>query len=154
MKVRKCGYLLADHHYRDAMAEALAKHDIAVAPAVGSTPADRYVRAREALRAGRVKIHGVEFRERLMRQLREVHGKPTSGGGMSIQHPRWATGGHGDLADAFVLALWQLGGDVVAAEKPDVGTPAHELLMQDNRRKALRGLLGALQRPQRQWCCE
>ena len=137
MKSRKCGYLLADHHYRDAMAEALAKHDIAVAPAVGSTPADRYVRAREALRAGRVKIHGVEFRERLMRQLREVHGKPTSGGGMSIQHPRWATGGHGDLADAFVLALWQLGGDVVAAEKPDVGTPAHELLMQDNRRKAL-----------------
>jgi hypothetical protein len=71
-----------------------------------------------------------------MRQLREVHGRPSSGGGMSIQHPRWATGGHGDLADAFVLALWQISGDVVSAPKPIAGSLAWESNAQDERRKA------------------
>lgn len=134
LMARRCGYVLADQHFRDAMFEALGKHDIAVAPAQ-QTPADRYVRARVLLRAGRVKIHGIEFRDRLMRQLREVHGKPTSGGGMSIQHPRWATGGHGDIADAFVLALWQLGGDTVAADKPTMGTTEWEAAAQEERRQ-------------------
>jgi hypothetical protein len=129
----RCGYLLADQHYRDAMSEALARYDIAVAPSQG-TPADRYVRARTLLRSGRVRIHGVEFRERLLRQLREVQGRPTSGGGMSIQHPRWATGGHGDLADALVLALWQVGGDVIPAAAPIEGTRESEEAAQEARR--------------------
>jgi hypothetical protein len=87
-----------------------------------NSPADSYVRARMLLREGRVKIHGLEFRERLIQQMREVHGKPTSGGGMSIVHPRWAKGGHGDLVAALVLALWQLGGDRVPVPKPVEGS--------------------------------
>lgn len=130
----RCGYLLADQHFRDAMVEALAKHDISVAPAQ-ATPADRYVRARVLLRSGRVRIHTLEFRDRLLRQLREVHGRPTSGGGMSIQHPRWASGGHGDIADALILALWQLGGDAIAQPEPEAKTQARAEADRDVRRK-------------------
>ncbi len=85
------------------------------------------------LREGRIKIHGLDFRERLMQQLREVHGKPTSGGGMSIVHPRWSTGGHGDLAAAFVLALWQASGDAVSVPDPEMGTEAHAAWMREKR---------------------
>lgn len=136
LKAHRIDYVMADQHYREAMHEFLVRHDLAVAPAQ-ETPADRYVRARVLLRSGRVRIHGLEFRERLMRQLREVQGRPTSGGGMSIVHPRWATGGHGDIADALVLALWQLGGDVVAAPKPAEGTAERAAAEQDARRKAM-----------------
>jgi hypothetical protein len=117
----RCGYLMADQHYREAIAEHLNAHGLSYMPAPNS-PADTYVRARMLLREGRVKIHGLEFRERLVQQMREVHGKPTSGGGMSIVHPRWAKGGHGDLVAALVLALWQLGGDAIPAPKPVEGT--------------------------------
>ena len=134
LKANRCGYVMADQHYREAMHEALVKHDLAVASAQ-DTPADRYVRTRVLLRSGRVRIHGLEFRERLMKQLREVQGKPTTGGGMSIVHPRWATGGHGDIADALVLALWQLGGDVVQAPKPEMGTQEWETAAQEARRQ-------------------
>jgi hypothetical protein len=117
----RCSYLMADQHYREAIAEHLETHGLAYAPAP-LTPADTYVRARMLLREGRVRLHGLEFRDRLVQQMREVHGKPTSGGGMSIVHPRWATGGHGDLCAALVLALWQVSGDEVPIPKADVGT--------------------------------
>jgi hypothetical protein len=110
----RCSALMADQHYREAISELLEQHSLSYIPAP-ATPADTYVRARMLLREGRVKIHPMPFRDRLVQQLREVHGKPTSGGGMSIVHPRWATGGHGDLAAAFVLSLWQLWGEQVPA---------------------------------------
>lgn len=121
----RCEVLMADQHYREAITEHLETHGLAFVPAP-TTPADTYVRARMLLREGRVRVHPMPFRERLMQQLREVHGKPTSGGGMSIVHPRWATGGHGDIAAAFVLALWQLGGDEVKAPPPPEGSRAAE----------------------------
>jgi hypothetical protein len=101
-------------------------------------PAETYVRARMLLREGHVKIHGLEFRDRLIQQMREVHGKPTSGGGMSIIHPRWATGGHGDLVAALVLALWQLWGDVVPEkEELPVGMSAAEYERKKERHKRM-----------------
>lgn len=120
LRAHRCSYVLADQHYREALYEHLLSHSIAVAPA-HATPADRYVRARVLMRARKVLIHPLECRERLVRQLREVQGRPTSGGGMAIFHPRWATGGHGDIADALILALWQLSGDtlVETTEKQD-----------------------------------
>jgi hypothetical protein len=133
---------MADGHYQVAMHEALSRAGLTVIPAP-AVPADVYVRARALLRAGRVVIHSLPFRERLMRQLAEVKGKPTSGGGMSISHPRWATGGHGDIADALVLALWQASGDEVAAPPPAEGTDEwrledkkarHDALLQPERR--------------------
>jgi hypothetical protein len=117
----RCRYLMADGHYREAIAEHLEAHGLAYAPAP-TQPAETYVRARMLLREGRVRVHAMDFRDRLVRQLREVHGKPISGGGMSIVHPRWAKGGHGDLAAAFVLALWQASGDAVEEQKPELGT--------------------------------
>jgi len=115
----RCGYLVADGHYREAIAEHLDTHGLAYLPAPAQ-PADTYVRSRMLLREGKVRIHPLPFRDRLVQQMREVQGKPTSGGGMSIVHPRWATGGHGDLCAALVLALWQAQGDAVAVAKtPD-----------------------------------
>lgn len=110
---------MADNHYREAIAEHLESHGLSYAPAPNQ-PADTYVRARMLLREGKVTIHPLPFRDRMVQQMREVQGKPTSGGGMSIIHPRWAKGGHGDLVAALVLALWQVTGDEVpkpAAEK-------------------------------------
>ncbi len=130
----RCAYLLADQHYREAIAEHLEAHDLSYAPAPGQ-PAESYVRARMLLREGRVRIHGLEFRDRLVQQMREVCGKPTSGGGMSIVHPRWSQGGHGDLVSALVLALWQVSGDSVDEAVPEMGTKAWETKA-EGRRKA------------------
>lgn len=118
----RCGELMADQHYREAIAELLEKHALYYIPAP-TQPAETYVRARMLLRECRVKIHPLPFRERMLQQMREVHGKPTSGGGMSIVHPRWATGGHGDLVAALVLALWQVSGDEVPQPEAEQGTP-------------------------------
>lgn len=132
----RCRYLMADGHYREAIAEHLETHGLAYAPAP-TQPAETYVRARMLLREGRVTIHGVEFRDRMMQQLREVHGKPTSGGGMSIVHPRWSTGGHGDLAAAFVLALWQASGDAVEGRAPDMGTEEWTAMQRERRQRRM-----------------
>lgn len=113
----RCSYLMADQHYREAIAEHLETHDLTFAPAP-LTPADTYVRARMLLRECRVVIHPLPFRDRMVQQMREVQGRPTSGGGMSIVHPKWSKGGHGDLCAALVLAVWQASGDEVPAPPP------------------------------------
>jgi hypothetical protein len=117
----RCAYVVADNHYREAIAELLEQHGLHFVPAP-TTPADTYVRARMLLREQRVRVHPLPFRDRLLQQMREVQGKPTSGGGMSIVHPRWSKGGHGDLVAALVLALWQVTGDEVAKPPPAQGT--------------------------------
>lgn len=129
----RCGYLMADGHYREAIDEHLSSYNLTYAPAPVQ-PVDTYVRARMLLRDGRVVIHGLDFRDRLVQQMREVQGKPLPGGGMSIVHPRWAKGGHGDLCAALVLALWQVSGDAVLAPAPEVGTAAWETALKDRRR--------------------
>lgn len=129
-----CGSVMVDFHYIDALIEYLTKHKLNVLPAP-STPADSYVRARQLFRARRVKIHGVEFRRRLMQQLREVQGRPIAGGGMQIYHPRWAKGGHGDIAEALVLALWQLYSEEIAKPPPELGTPEWNQIAKAERAK-------------------
>jgi hypothetical protein len=135
----RCSYLMADGHYREAIAEHLETHDLSFAPAP-TQPAETYVRARMLLREiGRVVVHTKNLPEgmaqRLVQQLREVQGKPTSGGGMSIVHPRWSQGGHGDLAAAFVLALWQASGEAVDDEAPQLGTREYSEMLADKRRE-------------------
>jgi hypothetical protein len=137
----ECPYLMADQHYREAIAEHLDAHGLTYAPAP-LTPADSYVRARMLLREGRVVIHVGQLPDgmgaRLLQQLREVQGKPTSGGGMSIVHPRWSQGGHGDIVSALVLALWQVSGERVADPEPQVMTREWEQTRQDERKRRLR----------------
>ena len=121
-----CGAVMTDGHYADALNEYLVKHKLVRLPAPVSS-GESYVRARQLFRAKKVVLHPFECRGRLMQQLREVQGKPTAGGGMSIVHPRWAKGGHGDIAEALVHALWQLYGDVVPSKGPTPGSMEWEL---------------------------
>lgn len=130
----KCSHLMADQHYREAISEHLEEHGLAYA-AAPTQPADTYVRARMLMRDGRIKVHPLPFRERMVQQMREVQGKPTAGGGMSIIHPRWAKGGHGDLVAALVLAVWQVSGDEVPRPKPVLGTKEHEAALVEARHK-------------------
>lgn len=136
----RCGYVTADQHHRASIEEHLQDGDLAYAPAPMS-PADNYVRARQLLREGRVHVHtanlDAELVKRLVQQLRETQGRPTPGGGMSITHPRWQKGGHGDLADAFTLAIWQVCGEPIAAPEPEYATKEWEAMLREKRQQRM-----------------
>jgi hypothetical protein len=83
---------------------------------------------RQLLREGRVRIPD---HPRLVQQIREVQGRPLPGGGVSVTHPRWRTGGHGDLCEAWALAVYQLAHDEAPAAPM---APADE--MRERRRAA------------------
>jgi hypothetical protein len=123
----KCTYVMADGHNLATILEHFEEHGLVYAPAP-TTPSETHVRARMLLREGRIQIHKpnlpVDFIRRLEQQMREVHGKPTSGGKMSIVYPQWAKGGHGDICAAFVLAVWRVTGDAVPEPLPATGTDA------------------------------
>ena len=131
MKLHGCSYAVGDNHYRESVVEYLDEFDMTFCPGP-SAPAVAYVRSRALMREGRVRL---PRNERLIQQLKEVQGRQTSGGGMSITHPRTANGGHGDIVSALVLALWQVSGDVVAEVKPEQGT-REWVQQQVDRRKA------------------
>ncbi len=123
-------FAVGDRHYAEAVREYLDEFDLSLA--FGPTsPAEAYVRTRALMREGRVRI---PKHDRLIQQLREVQGKPTSGGGMSITHPRSVNGGHGDIAAAFVLAVWQISGDSIAEVAPEFGTREWEEAAANRRR--------------------
>lgn len=107
-----CTYAVGDQHYRESVAEHLDEFGLAFIPGP-SQPAEAYVRVRALMREGRVRL---PRHEKLLRQLRDTQGVVTSGGRISIQHPRNA-GGHSDLVAALVLALFQVAGDETAAIK-------------------------------------
>lgn len=140
----RCGYLMADGHHRASIEEHLAEHELVYAPAP-LIPSETYVRARMLFRDKRIKIHrtqlvrtdGESFAERLIQQIREVQGRPTAGGRMGIHHPKWATGGHGDLAAAFVLAVWQVTGETLPEPVAESGTDAWLEARKERRRAKL-----------------
>lgn len=129
-----CEYLMADGHYRETITEHLTEHKLAYAPAP-ALPVEAYMRVRALFREGKVRIPN---HSRLLQQLREVQGRPLPGGGMSIIHPRWRTGGHGDLADAMVYALYQVCGAEVPDPPPEVGTIEWEDAEREKRRTRVR----------------
>lgn len=137
---KKCSYVMCDGHNLAAILEHFEEHGLLYAPAP-TTPSETHVRARMLLREGRVRIHKpnltADFVRRLEQQMREVHGKPTSGGKMSIVYPQWAKGGHGDLCAALVLAVWQVTGDVIPDPLPATGTDAWIEAQRDRRRAQL-----------------
>lgn len=107
--------VMADGHHRESLQEHLSAEGIAlVACPEGATGKPlTYNRAKERIYEGSVVIPQAD---RLIRQLKEVIAKPLSGGGISIQSPRWKQGGHGDLVSAFVLALYQVQGRTIATK--------------------------------------
>ena len=131
MLAHGCSFAVADAHYAESVREYLDEYDLSLA-AGPSSPAEAYVRARALMREGRIRI---PRHARLIQQLKDVQGKPTSGGGMSIQHPRTSNGGHGDIAAAFVLAVWQLAGDETADAVPDEGSREWEARASERRRQ-------------------
>ena len=132
-----CTYAVGDAHYAEAVREYLDEYDLTLI--FGPTrPADAYTRTRALMREGRVRM---PRHDRLVQQLREVQGRPTSGGGMSITHPRTTNGGHGDLAAAFVLAVWQVAGDIVPDAEPDPFSKTWEQKRQAARKAKLQAEL-------------
>lgn len=97
--------MMADGHYRESIQEHL--EDVSLffrpAPSGANGKADTYNVARLILSEGRLDLPD---HPRLIQQMREVTKRPTSGGGVSIDSPRWRAGGHGDLVSALVLALY------------------------------------------------
>lgn len=93
----------ADGHYREALREHLAKHelDLESVPEGASGKRAMYERTRALMNEGKLRIPN---HRRLVKQLREVVSKPTPGGGLSISSPRKG-GAHGDLVSALVAAV-------------------------------------------------
>ena len=110
--------VMSDAHYRETFVEHMTDAGLGFLDAP-TVPAEAYIRARTLMREGRVKM---PEHARLIRMMRETIGKKTAGGGVQINKPRWKTGEHADLLDAFVLALYQVAGELVRAEAPKPGT--------------------------------
>jgi hypothetical protein len=130
MKVHGIEYFVADGHYKEAVREQLEGSDLMFkdAPAGVNGIAETYIKARLLMREKKVRI---PKHERLIAQLRATIAKPTSGGALTISHPRTPTGGHGDLVSAFVLALWEAGGmEYAPAETHEVETKGYYDKMQ------------------------
>lgn len=114
MEVHGATTLMGDQYYAETADEELHEAGFAFFQCPASTD-EVYVRTRQRMRDGLVRF---ARHPRLIQQLKEVKGRPTSGGKMSIINPRWAKGGHGDNASAFVLGVWQLVSDTVEAPPP------------------------------------
>lgn len=121
--------LMGDQYYAETADEELSDVNLSFMQCPAATD-EVYVRARQKMRTGAVKI---PRNERLIRQLKEVQGRPTSGGKMQIVQPRWAKGGHGDNVSAFVLALWQLLSDVVPS--PPLTGAARDAALREARQR-------------------
>lgn len=98
-------HLAADGHYREAIREhteasGLRLRDL---PEGQSGKIEQYSQVRALLHEGKCRIS--RDAKKLITQLREVVAKPTPGGSLSITSPR-KKGGHGDLASAYVGAVW------------------------------------------------
>lgn len=131
-------FLMADGHYKATAIEHLTDAGLAFVEAPVK-PADAFIATRAAMREGRVKLpnHG-----RLLKQLRETMAKRGSAGTITIVLPKWKTGEHGDIASAFVLAVYQAAGERVPAPKPIPGTTeafeAEAAASREKRRAAVR----------------
>jgi hypothetical protein len=100
--------LVADSHYAEAAREAWTEAELTMVdlPAGQGGKVEVYDVSRHAIAEGEALLPGDQ--PRLLEQLREVRRKPLPGGGLSIESPRKPKGGHGDLASAYVAAVWWL----------------------------------------------
>jgi hypothetical protein len=121
MKPYGADTLTADGHYRESIAEHLETSGIYLAPAPEgqSGVADMHQVARMLLHEGRAKI---PRHERLIAQLKAITAKPQPGGGLSFSSPESKDGSHGDIARAWVTAMWR-----ASKETPDTSAvePTH-----------------------------
>lgn len=124
----------SDGHYRETVIEILNEYGLYFI-AAPHTPADAYITTRLLLHSGRLRIPN---NARLKAQLRETRSRRTTGGLVQIVNPRTKGGGHGDLVSALVLAVFQVFGQKVPHDDPDLSTPEgkvwfNEKLREDRR---------------------
>ena len=99
--------VVGDGHYKLAAIEGLEPQGIEFvdAPAGRDGKTDVYLHAKRLVAERRVRLPN---HPRLLSQLRQIVSRPAPGGGLIITSPRGRSGGgHGDIASAFVNALWQ-----------------------------------------------
>jgi hypothetical protein len=92
----------SDEHEFVAAQEHLANHGVGLSQAPDKE--DSYLHMRTLFRERSIRIHRSE--EKLITQLLDIVSKPMPSGALKITSPRTRSG-HGDIASAFVLALWQ-----------------------------------------------
>jgi hypothetical protein len=121
--------VVADVHYRETLRESLEATDLRLTP-VAEGPggkASMHVRVRAGMSEGNVLLLDDPA---LIRQLREVQGRAVAGGGLSITSPR-RKGGHGDLASAYVGAVWYALTKLVSTVRSD-GDVMRDLMRADD----------------------
>jgi hypothetical protein len=113
MRGHGCQWMMADGHYRMSAIEHLERHVLhfADAPTGIIGKSETFVRTRVLLHGGRLRLPNHPL---LLGQLKRTKGQPTAGGAMSIRVAPDASGRHGDILSAVVLAIWQRSGYVVA----------------------------------------
>lgn len=105
-----CDEIIADGHYRETVVEELGKGGVThiIAPEGASGKAEVAQVVRNLMHEGAIRLRADHpLTDKLVRQLREISSRPLSGGGISLDSPTWRTGEHGDLASAFLLAVWR-----------------------------------------------
>ncbi len=102
-KHHRASTLACDQHYVDTVREHAIGFSVREAPGGITGKLEAFTKARRLIHEGKVRIPAGQ--RRLLAQLRQVVQRPTSGGQLQITIPRRG-GAHGDLASAFVLALW------------------------------------------------
>lgn len=110
------GFLVADSHERDEVNRELARHSLSAVPCPEGQggKAEMFIAARTALHEGRLKL---PKHPRLIRQLKDVVGRPMPGGGLSISSPQRVDGSHGDLVSALVAAVWKAAAPAAPASR-------------------------------------
>ena len=153
-RVNRVDAIMADGHYREAVAEHLwdfGQITLTSAPEGANGKAEVFQLTRGLLHEGRVKLpHPDSSIEaaRLIAQLKEVTMRPLAGGGVAIESPLWKTGEHGDLVSAWVLGIWRaakLGW--IAPEEPKPGKPDEieaRIMAEEQERSAREQQIGRL----------
>jgi hypothetical protein len=108
----RCSNVLADAHYLDRVLEHASREGLSLLGSMDGDAgrSDAHVKAKSALGE---RLAELPNHPRLLKQLREIIGVPTSGGGVSIKSPQWKTGEHGDLASPAILVIASTGGEEV-----------------------------------------
>jgi hypothetical protein len=113
-----CEAICCDLHYIESLREELEDSDIGLVefPTDNEKISKVWVDIRVKLARGLIDLSLAS--KDLVAQLKEVSTKPLAGGGMSIVQKR-NKNGHGDLASAFVCAVYNLGSTLAKTESPD-----------------------------------
>lgn len=104
---------VTDTHEITEVSDALAEKGCTAI--LAPDPHDAFIAARTVIHEGRARA---PFNARLRTQLRSVVSKPMPGGGKRIHIPRKKDGSHGDIATAYVRALWMAQRPAAAAPPP------------------------------------